>query len=143
MLDPQQKTGTVISLAKLPGLAKNLTGAKDVTSKDEHIGKENIEGYECEHIRTQTTVVDQNGQNSYYYRESWWYEPYKLEIMSKEEALDAQILRNIKLGQQPASLFEIPKDYKIEDMPDLQKKMQDMQDKMQQMQDFLKQGMGK
>jgi hypothetical protein len=128
---PQKKTITVISMSQLPGLAKNLTGAKDVTTADELIGRENIEGYECEHHRTTNTMVDQNGKTGRYYRDSWWYEPYKLEIMSKEEGLDAVVVRNIKLGQQPASLFELPKDYKMEAMPDVQKQMQDMQQKMQ------------
>jgi outer membrane lipoprotein-sorting protein len=143
MIHPQKKTVTVISMSQLPGLAKNLTGAKDVTTNDEFIGKENIEGYECNHLRTTNTIVDQNGKTSRYYRESWWYEPYKMEIMSKEEGLDHVVVRNIKPGAQSASLFELPKDYKMEAMPDMQKQMQKKKKKMQEMQDMLKKGMNK
>jgi hypothetical protein len=51
--------------------------------------------------------------------------------MSRDEGLDAQVSRNIKLGAQPASLFELPKGYKVVNLGaglnDINKMMEQMQ----------------
>jgi hypothetical protein len=147
MVDDAKKTLTVFP-------AKQLVKTFDVKSTDEFIGKETVEGLECEHYRTKITETLPNGQVRASFRDSWWYEPYKTEIKSKEEGLDVMISRNIRVGAQPASLFELPKGYKVvnmqEQLNDINKLLESMQkpqnpqggktpqDANQQMQDALK-----
>jgi hypothetical protein len=114
MVDPEKKTIMEFPTKQILSLAKTL-GETDRNNKDEFIGKETIEGYECEHYITTITTIS-NGQTTITRRDSWWYQPYKMEIMSKQEALDAIVHRNIKLGAQPADLFELPKDYSMIDV---------------------------
>ena len=140
MVDDVKKTLTIFP-------AEKLIKTFDIKNTDEFIGKETIEGFECEHYRTKITETSPNGQISVSYRDSWWYVPYKMEIMSKEEGLDAVVSRNIKLGAQPSSLFELPKDYKIIDlntkMKDVTKMLEGMQNNQnktqeQKMEDMMK-----
>ena len=136
MVDPEKKTIMEFPTEQVLSISKML-GETSRSSRDEFIGKETVEGYECEHYRTFLTIV-KNGQTVTTVRESWWYPPYKMEIMSKEEGLDAVVSRNIKLGAQPAELFELPKDYKFINVNAEMNKVQDMMQNMQQMQDLFK-----
>jgi hypothetical protein len=128
IVDPEKKTIMEFPTKQILSFAKTL-GETDRSHKDEFIGKETIEGYECEHYVTTITTIS-NGQTSVTRRDSWWYAPYKMEIMSKEEALDAIVHRNIKLGAQPAELFDLPKDYKMINVNAEMKQMQNMLEQM-------------
>ena len=87
-----------------------LLGETSRTHKDEFIGRENVEGYDYEHYVTTMTTVNKNGQVSTTRRNSWWYEPYKTEIMSKEEGLDATIDRTIlNSAHNPTTSLTCPK----------------------------------
>lgn len=112
-LDRKTKTYSTITLPMRRGddvfvngnsakaVAERL-GATDKSLKKEFLGTEIIEGYECSHYRY--TTSDR-------YSEYWIYEPLKLAVQ-RMEGNEIFILRNIRQGPQPESLFEIPKDYK-------------------------------
>jgi len=127
MVDDAKKTLTIFPAANL---IKNF----DIKNSDEFIGKETVEGFECEHYRTKITETLPNGQIRSSFRDSWWYEPYKTEIMSKDEGLDVVVSRNIKLGAQPASLFELPKDYRVVNLGNMMDNLNNMMEQMQNLQ---------
>jgi hypothetical protein len=139
MIDPEKKTIMEFPTAQIKSFAQVL-GETSRTSKEEFIGKETVESYECEHYRTALTTVT-NGKTVTTYRDGWWYQPYKMEIKSKEEALDAVVSRNIKLGAQPASLFELPKDYKMINVNAEMDKVKNQMEQLKNMQDMLKEQM--
>lgn len=98
------------------GGSLNLTGNK---SKRTHRGRETVEGYDCEHYYVETATSHENGTTSYSDKDEWVYEPYNMVIKESDMVNPGSYLvrRNIKLGTQPASLFELPKDYKGSELP--------------------------
>jgi len=122
-VDDAKKTLTAFPLEQLGQMFS-------IKSTNEFVGKETVEGFECEHYRTKTVQTAPNGSTTTTWRDSWWYAPYTMEIKCKEEGLDAQVSRNIKLGAQPASLFELPKDYRVVNLGNM---MDDLNNMMEQM----------
>jgi hypothetical protein len=117
VLKPQNKTFIALELAQLN--LNSLVGLdieKNRTIRKEFKGIELLKnGYECHHYISYMTTVLNNGEvwdeGCYEY---WEYEPLKVTMQSKiacgfDEPI---ILYNFQQGPQPASLFEIPKDYK-------------------------------
>lgn len=105
-LDPKTKTYDVLSLdPQSRNINVNNSGKMTDNSsrRKEFIGTEEIEGYMCKHYKYYT-----DGKN---YHDEWIYEPLNLAIQREDGGVKF-VLRNIKQGAQPASLFEIPKDYK-------------------------------
>jgi hypothetical protein len=107
-LSAVMKDGNVASLINSNGGNGIM---KDHQQEKEFLGMEVIEGYECKHYRYKLTTTLSNGATSVGYREGWFYEPLKIE-MQWEDGGEVFVIRNLKQGPQPASLFEIPKDYK-------------------------------
>lgn len=98
------------------GGSLNLTGNK---SKRTHRGQETVEGYDCNHYYVETATSHENGTTSYSDKDEWVYEPYNMVIQESDMVNPGGYLvrRNIKLGTQPASMFELPKDYNGGDLP--------------------------
>ena len=98
------------------GGSLNLTRNK---TKRTHRGKETVEGYDCEHYYVETATGHENGTISYSDKDEWVYEPYNMVIQESDMVNPGGYLvrRNIKLGSQPASMFELPKDYKGSELP--------------------------
>jgi hypothetical protein len=121
-LYPETKTYTywdlsaVMKEGKLTSLINSNGGGgimKDSRQDKKFLGTEVIEGYECNHYRYTITSTLANGTAATGYREAWVYEPLKIE-MQWEDGGEVFVIRNLKQGAQPESLFEIPKDYKRE-----------------------------
>ena len=98
------------------GGSLNITGNK---SKRTHRGQETVEGYDCNHYYVETATSHENGTTSYSDKDEWVYEPYNMVIQESDMVNPGGYLvrRNIKLGTQPASLFELPKDYNGNELP--------------------------
>ncbi len=92
---------------------------KNSNQKKELLGTELIEGFECNHYRYTTTSTVSTGQTETLSYENWIYEPLGVEMQRKDAgAYDAPTtLKNFKQGAQPASLFEIPEDYRNASIP--------------------------
>jgi hypothetical protein len=158
-LYPDTKTYTYWDLSavmkdgKLTSLINSNAGRgimKDSRVDKKLLGTEVIEGYECQHYRYAITTTLANGATETGYREAWVYEPLKIE-MQWEDGGEVFVIRNLKQGAQPESLFEIPKDYKGESAFDMGKAggLMDMmggssksesQQKMQEVKDALNSG---
>ena len=145
-LNPKTKTYTVfidlsvmlkgknVSVADIINAQVGVNAVKNSNQKKELLGTDVIEGYECNHYRYTTTSTLSTGQTETSTYENWIYEPLGVEMQRKDGgAYDAATtLKNFRQGPQPASLFEIPKDYRnttksvsgnpLEDL----KKMQEM-----------------
>jgi hypothetical protein len=88
---------------------------KNSSQTKELLGTDVIEGYECKHYRyTTTSTLSAGGQPQTSTYENWIYEPLGVEMQRKDAGQydHAVTLKNFKQGLQPASLFEIPKDYR-------------------------------
>jgi hypothetical protein len=78
-------------------------GVPTAPMEREFLGMENIGGYDCHHYRHTSS----DGSN----KETWVYEPRGI-TMQRIEGGTTFYLANIRDGAQPASLFELPSDYK-------------------------------
>ena len=98
------------------GGSLNITGNN---SKRKFRGQETVEGYDCNHYYVETATSHENGTTSYSDKDEWVYEPYHMVIQESDMVNPGGYLvrRNIKLGTQPASLFELPKDYNGNELP--------------------------
>ena len=79
--------------------------------KKEKIGSEKVSGYSC----TKYSVVRKlnlMGQNNEIKLTSWESDKFAFPLRTKTEEGGVQELRNIKEGQPPAKVFELPSGYK-------------------------------
>ncbi|MDD4141699.1 MAG: hypothetical protein PHR20_02745 [Bacteroidales bacterium] len=155
-LDPNTKTykvfmdlsvllkGSNVSVGDIINAQIGANAVKNSNQKKELLGTDVIEGFECNHYRYTTTSTLSTGQTQTSTYENWVYEPLGVEMQRKDAgAFDAATtLKNFKQGSQPASLFEIPKDYKnatksvsgnpLEDLGKMQEMLKSQQNKTQQ-----------
>lgn len=122
-LDPAKKTAMVIPFSQVEDPNK-LFGAEiqksNRNTKSEMLGVENVEGYETEHWRYEYETVLANGGKQIAVNHAWIYKPLNTWIRDAWDEFartDRQVKRNIVQGPQPASLFEIPRDYKRTSLP--------------------------
>jgi hypothetical protein len=125
-LNPKTKTYTVfidlsvalkgskVSVADIINAQVGANALKNSNQTKELLGTDVIEGYECKHYRYTTASTLSTGQTETSTYENWIYEPLGVEMQRKDAGQydHAVTLKNFKQGPQPASLFEIPKDYK-------------------------------
>jgi hypothetical protein len=84
--------------------------------KKELINKEEVEGRMCEHYKMTDAKPDQTAGQVGQWEE--WFSPelgvvvqtYDWDVLT--DRMVYEVRRNIKVGEQPASLFEVPKGYK-------------------------------
>ena len=96
-----------------------LTGIEDMETAKTNIkstfrGKETVEGVECDHyFHQRTDALKGGGTASADYDE--WVPADKIWRQRSDELRPGRYLvqRNIRIGAQPASMFEIPRDYFI------------------------------
>jgi hypothetical protein len=102
---------------KLWGIEAMETASRSYDKK--FLGRETVEGYDCAHNSIRQTSANKAGIKEGVTTEEWFYEPYKLAIRSTDLARGRGywIMRNITIGEPPAHLFEIPKDYKEMTIP--------------------------
>jgi hypothetical protein len=111
-----------------PGVGPDVlyfAGATGET-KTEQLGKRMIEGVEAEGTRTTMTIPANSVGNDLpieVLAESWFSLELKTVVMSTRKdprfGETAYRLRNVRLGEPLASLFEVPADYKITDEPNV------------------------
>jgi len=92
---------------------------ESANTKAEFIGQETVEGKPCDHYRYTTVTRLANGQSETTIYDQWIYKPLNTWIRQTVGAYgsDPEVLRNIAQGQQPAHLFEIPRDFKGSSLP--------------------------
>jgi len=120
-LDMAKKTYMSFPFSQFPN-ANSAFGIKmqeSANTKSEFIGQEEVEGKMCEHWRYTTTTVLTNGKSQITIYDQWIYKPLNTWIRQTvgPNGSDPEVLRNIVQGQQPANLFEIPKDFKNTSLP--------------------------
>ncbi len=85
-------------------------------------GIEEVEGRDCIHYETQTSATYKTGGTDEMSRHYWVFEPLKTAayngtIQEDDPQYGLLVMRNISMGPQPASLFKIPADYQVMEMP--------------------------
>ena len=82
-------------------------------------GKETVEGVECDHYYHQRTDALKGGGSASADFDEWIYPADKIWRQRSDELRPGRYLvqRNIRVGAQPASMFEIPRDYKGSGLP--------------------------
>jgi hypothetical protein len=115
-LDMAKKTYITFPFSQFPN-ANSMFGMKiqeSSNTKSEFIGQEVVEGKTCDHWRYTTTTVLTNGRSETTIYDQWIYKPLNTWIRQTvgPNGSDPEVLRNIVQGQQPAHLFEIPRDFK-------------------------------
>ncbi len=103
------------------------------TSDKKVIGTEIIEGYECVHYYTTITTTFPNGTTETGCVDEWIYEPLGITMQTKAVCgFDTPItLKNLQIGEQPAQLFEIPKDIKFSNLFGNLKEMENMMNSLE------------
>jgi hypothetical protein len=101
-----------------------LTGIEDMETAKSNIkstfrGKETVEGVECEHYFHQRTDALKGGGSSSADYDEWVYPADKIWRQRSDDIRPGRYLvqRNIRVGAQPTSMFEIPRDYKGSGLP--------------------------
>jgi hypothetical protein len=120
-LDMAKKTYMAFPFSQLSN-SNSMFGMKiqeNANTKSEFIGQETVEGKTCDHWRYTTTTTLTNGQKQTTIYDQWIYKPLNTWIRQTVGTYgsDPEVLRNIAQGQQPAHLFEIPKDFKGSSLP--------------------------
>jgi|GEM_PF-1794293 len=87
----------------------------DVIEK-EKLGRERVSGYRCDKYRLRYRHPISGKEES---ATAWWSEKLGTYIRIESQDGDVSELRNIKLGSQPDSLFEMPEGYKVMDLGSL------------------------
>ncbi len=115
-LNPDRKIYMVLPMSQATNM-NALIGAKVVENANvsrTFKGMQVVDGKECSLYEiTHTTTLTDGSTERRTHRE-WWWEP--LNTFIKSDAPDFE-LRNIVQGAQPASLFEIPRDYTAMALP--------------------------
>lgn len=115
MLDPAKKQYMEIPItrAALADPASDAALLERCTKKN--LGKEKVGGFVCE----KALYTDKGGQGvkitRWFSKELNW--PVKTQISMPDGKSMVQETRNVKMGKQAASLFEIPKGYKKQQPP--------------------------
>jgi acid stress-induced BolA-like protein IbaG/YrbA len=116
MLDPTKKAAMTIPKSQM-----NVNGVVGMKVEDGHnvtrklLGMENVEGYECEHYEVTVVTRMANGTEQKHIRHEWIYPP--LGSWLRYEDGERMVMRNWAIGPQPASRFEIPRDYTVRANP--------------------------
>jgi hypothetical protein len=120
-LDVSKKTYMAIPFSQFGNpnsiLGMNLQERAD--TKTEFIGQEEVEGKMCDHYRYTTVTRLANGQSETTIYDQWIYKPLNTWIRQTVGTYGdpREVLRNIAQGEQPAHLFEIPRDYSAMSLP--------------------------
>lgn len=115
MVDPAKKQYMEIPItrAELADPASDAVLLQRCTKKN--LGKEKVGGFECE----KALYTDKGGQGvkitRWFSKKLNW--PMKTQISTSDGKTMVQETRNVKMGKQAASLFEIPKGYKKQQPP--------------------------
>ena len=118
MLNAEQKTCMEIPLSQLGNYGILGIEVAGTSRTSEFLGKEMVEGYECNHNRVTIITMLANGTQDKGGYDEWIYPPYNMWIMRQDGPYDeAQVMRNIVAGPQPDHLFELPSDYKVVNLP--------------------------
>jgi len=127
-----ETSGTMSAMAlALPGPKFEAQGKADV--KTESLGKQTIEGVEAEGTRSTATIAAGSIGNERpiaSVTERWYSAELQTVVMSKRS--DPRVgetvyrLTNIQRAEQPASLFEVPSDYTVNEneLPPMMQKIQ-------------------
>ncbi len=125
VIDHTQKT--CIVLDDLEQFSTNRLLGYDIEVADSHSrefhGIEEVEGKECMHYEVTTSTVYKGGSRDEYSRHYWVYEPlkssfYNGNIQEDDPLYGMLVMRNISVGPQPASLFQIPTEgYQVMALP--------------------------
>lgn len=124
VIDHVQKT--IIVMDDLERLSTNRLLGYDIEVADsksrEFHGIEDVEGRECMHYEVTTSTVYKGGSTDEYSRHYWVYEPlkssfYNGNIQEDDPLYGMLVMRNIRMGPQPASLFEVPTGYQTMALP--------------------------
>ncbi len=111
-LDPAAKTAQVLPLSQ-ENAAKHMAGRQ----RELQLIKDgvDVEGYATSHYKVSDVHPGQNdGVNE---RQEWIHAPFNTWIrILWDPLLGPSVRRNIRPGAQPASLFEIPRDYTVSSM---------------------------
>lgn len=94
-------------------------------SSREFRGMEEIDGKQCAHYYVTSERLNKDGNKEVTSYNEWIYEPMKASNYSGCIAHDNSyyfkddvvVLRNVRMGAQPAHLFEVPEGYKMTVMP--------------------------
>jgi len=111
-LMPGQKTYMEVKLE--PQQVRGMTEKMPGEIERKKVGKENVSGIMCDKYKV-TFKISEKSQPSSFYQ---WLSSDKIPV--KSSAVDGSwytLLKNIKKGKQPASLFELPAGYKKFEMP--------------------------
>lgn len=81
-------------------------------SREERLGTETVQGYKAEKKRV-TTTQKVMGQVVRTVSLVWQAEEFDIPLRERDEEGFTEELRNIKVGAQPASLFEVPPGYRV------------------------------
>lgn len=115
MLNPGSKEYTEMPVTK-PELADPRSEAmlmRNATKKE--LGTETVSGYSCRKTAYVTKSGPKGMATRWYSQKLDW--PVKTHVQMPDGRTFTQELRNIKLGNQASSLFEIPKGYKVVAVP--------------------------
>ena len=91
---------------------KMLPGTVEtINSKEEDLGSETVNGFKCRKKRVETTVrvmgFEQTSRSTV-----WTCDEFPMPIRTKSESGEMTEIRNIKKGNQPDHLFEVPSGYR-------------------------------
>lgn len=113
-----------VAAAAGPSLTMELPNVHDEGGKQESLGKQSIEGVEAEGTRTTRTIAagEIGNERAIEIISERWYSPeLQTVVMSKHSdprfGETVYRLTNINRGEPDASLFRVPSDYRIEEMP--------------------------
>lgn len=127
VLSPDNKTGMVMEEIDKMSTNKILGYDLEVsqTTTKKFLGMEEIDGKECAHYRIKGSATYKTGGSDGSFYNQWIYEPLKASnyngCIAHDNTIYAMdrtlVLRNIRLGAQPAQLFEVPEGYTMTAMP--------------------------
>jgi outer membrane lipoprotein-sorting protein len=113
MLNKASKTAMEMPIDKK--MLQNMPDIKEQEAKMKYIGRDNVGGYAC----NKYSVAGQNaGETSTIWVAKKIGLPVKIEAKTPQGAMTIEY-KNIKVGKQPASLFELDPGYKVAQMPNM------------------------
>ena len=122
IVDMEKKTWLSFSLSQITD--GTLSGIRALERENHNvkrtlINQETVEGKNCNHYRVETATLLKGGTTDYADWEEWIYEPDKMWIQRSDDLRAGYYLvhRNIRMGAQPAHLFDIPRDFKGSELP--------------------------
>lgn len=116
IINPQEKTGFKMS-TELEGDANPTGDVKPEESMDKDslnvVGKEDVNGEPCYVVLTKNVADDSE-------MKLWLHQKYGIMMKMESQSSEGKVLievKNLKVGDIPDSLFEIPSDIKMMEMP--------------------------